>query len=120
MPIVVSSDAHQIKALDYVDFGVAQARRGVADGRAGGQHANVGAAEEADVSAGPRAVIFDLWNTIAVWPRTPGAETRPQVAEHLGLTIEEFESAGMATSPTQRETGLIEDVLALFDLWPGG
>jgi DNA polymerase (family 10) len=27
VPIVVSSDAHQLKALDYVDFGVAQARR---------------------------------------------------------------------------------------------
>ena len=25
--IVVSSDAHQVAALDYVDFGVAQARR---------------------------------------------------------------------------------------------
>jgi DNA polymerase (family X) len=27
VPIVISSDAHQVKALDYVDFGVAQARR---------------------------------------------------------------------------------------------
>ena len=27
VPIVVSSDAHQVKALDYVQFGVAQARR---------------------------------------------------------------------------------------------
>ena len=27
VPIVVSSDAHQTRALDYVDFGVAQARR---------------------------------------------------------------------------------------------
>ena len=27
VPIVVSSDAHQIEALDYVEFGVAQARR---------------------------------------------------------------------------------------------
>jgi len=25
--VVVSSDAHQVKALDYVDFGIAQARR---------------------------------------------------------------------------------------------
>jgi len=25
--VVVSSDAHQLKALDYVDFGIAQARR---------------------------------------------------------------------------------------------
>jgi DNA polymerase (family X) len=27
VPVVVSSDAHQVKALDYVEFGVAQARR---------------------------------------------------------------------------------------------
>jgi DNA polymerase (family X) len=27
VPIVITSDAHQVKALDYVDFGVAQARR---------------------------------------------------------------------------------------------
>jgi DNA polymerase (family 10) len=27
VPIVISSDAHQVAALDYVDFGVAQARR---------------------------------------------------------------------------------------------
>ena len=27
VPIVISSDAHQLEALDYVDFGVAQARR---------------------------------------------------------------------------------------------
>jgi DNA polymerase (family 10) len=27
VPIVISSDAHQVKALEYVDFGVAQARR---------------------------------------------------------------------------------------------
>ena len=25
--IVVSSDAHQVRALDYVEFGIAQARR---------------------------------------------------------------------------------------------
>jgi DNA polymerase (family 10) len=25
--VVVSSDAHQVKALDYVEFGIAQARR---------------------------------------------------------------------------------------------
>jgi hypothetical protein len=39
-----------------------------------------------------RAVVFDLWNTIAVWPEDLWAETRPKVAEQLGLTIEEFET----------------------------
>jgi DNA polymerase (family 10) len=27
VPVVISSDAHEVKALDYVEFGVAQARR---------------------------------------------------------------------------------------------
>jgi len=27
VPVVISSDAHEVKALDYVQFGVAQARR---------------------------------------------------------------------------------------------
>jgi putative hydrolase of the HAD superfamily len=65
-----------------------------------------------------RAVIFDLWNTIAVWPEDLWAETRPQVAEHLGLTIEEFETRWYGDLAHMRETGPIEDVLALFDLSP--
>jgi DNA polymerase (family 10) len=27
VPVVISSDAHEVEALDYVEFGVAQARR---------------------------------------------------------------------------------------------
>jgi putative hydrolase of the HAD superfamily len=65
-----------------------------------------------------RAVVFDLWNTIAVWPEDLWAETRPQVAEHLGLTIEEFESRWYGDLAHLRETGPIGDVLALFDLSP--
>ena len=65
-----------------------------------------------------RAVIFDLWNTIAVWPEDLWAETRPQVAEHLGLTQQEFESRWYGELAHMREMGPMSDVLALFDLTP--
>ena len=63
-----------------------------------------------------RAVIFDLWNTIAVWPEDLWAETRPRVAEHLGLTVEEFESRWYGELAHMRERGPMSDVLDLFDL----
>jgi len=63
-------------------------------------------------------VIFDLWNTIAVWPEDLWAETRPQVAEHLGLTQQEFESRWYGELAHMREMGPMSDVLALFDLTP--
>jgi putative hydrolase of the HAD superfamily len=63
-----------------------------------------------------RAVIFDLWNTIAVWPEDLWAETRPRVAEHLGLTVEEFESRWYGELAHLREMGPMSDVLDLFDL----
>jgi putative hydrolase of the HAD superfamily len=69
-------------------------------------------------AAALRAVIFDLWNTIAVWPEDLWAETRPQVAEHLGLTVEEFESRWYGELAHMREMGPMGDVLALFDLSP--
>ncbi len=65
-----------------------------------------------------RAVIFDLWNTIAVWPEDLWAETRPQVAEHLGLTVEEFETRWYGELAHLREVGPMSDVLDLFDLSP--
>ena len=65
-----------------------------------------------------RAVVFDLWNTIAVWPEDLWAETRPKVAEQLGLTIEEFEKRWYGDLAPMREVGPIGDVLALFDLAP--
>jgi putative hydrolase of the HAD superfamily len=61
-------------------------------------------------------VIFDLWNTIAVWPEDLWAETRPRVAEHLGLTVEEFESRWYGELAHLREMGPMSDVLDLFDL----
>jgi HAD superfamily hydrolase (TIGR01509 family) len=69
-------------------------------------------------AAALRAVIFDLWNTIAVWPEDLWAETRPRVAEHLGLSVEEFESRWYGELAHMREMGPMSDVLALFDLTP--
>ena len=63
-------------------------------------------------------MIFDLWNTIAVWPEDLWAETRPRVAEHLGLSVEEFESRWYGELAHMREMGPMSDVLALFDLTP--
>ncbi len=61
-------------------------------------------------------MIFDLWNTIAVWPEDLWAETRPRVAEHLGLTVDEFESRWYGELAHLREMGPMSDVLELFDL----
>ena len=68
--------------------------------------------------AGLRAVIFDLWNTIAEWPEEVWAETRPEVARHLGLTAEEFESRWYGDVAVLRETRPFAEVLALFDVAP--
>ena len=43
-------------------------------------------------AAAPRAVVFDLWNTIAEWPAEAWAEVRPSVAERVGLPLEEFDA----------------------------
>jgi putative hydrolase of the HAD superfamily len=63
-------------------------------------------------------VIFDLWNTIAVWPEDLWAETRPRVAEHLGLSVEEFETRWYGELAHLREMGPMSDVLDRFDLTP--
>jgi putative hydrolase of the HAD superfamily len=70
------------------------------------------------VSCPVRAVIFDLWNTIAEWPHARWAEVRPRVAERLGLTPEEFDTRWYGELAHLRETGPIADVLARFDLSP--
>jgi len=65
-----------------------------------------------------RAVIFDLWNTIAEWPHERWAEVRPRVAERVGLSSEEFDSRWYGELAHMRETRPFADVLALFDLTP--
>jgi putative hydrolase of the HAD superfamily len=66
-----------------------------------------------------RAVIFDLWNTIAAWPHDRWAEVRPQIAERFGLSPEEFDSRWYDRELSHlRETRPFADVLELFDLSP--
>jgi putative hydrolase of the HAD superfamily len=70
------------------------------------------------VSESLRAVIFDLWNTIAEWPEETWAAVRPEVARHLGLEVEEFEARWYGDVAVLRETGPFADVLELFDVTP--
>jgi putative hydrolase of the HAD superfamily len=65
-----------------------------------------------------RAVIFDLWNTIAEWPHERWAKVRPRVAEQFGLSPEEFDSRWYGELAQLRETRPFADVLAPFNLSP--
>jgi putative hydrolase of the HAD superfamily len=83
----------------------------------------VGAAPEADeevtgVNGACRAVVFDLWNTIAEWPHERWAEVRPRIAGRLGLTLEDFDERWYGELAQMRETGPIPDALAVFDPSP--
>jgi hypothetical protein len=81
----------------------------------------VGAAAEIDEEVTPRrlrAVVFDLWNTIAKWPHAEWADVRPRVAERLGLSPEEFDERWYGELAQLRETGPIAEVLARFELSP--
>jgi putative hydrolase of the HAD superfamily len=69
-------------------------------------------------AAALRAVIFDLWNTIAEWPHERWAEVRPRVAERFGLSPEEFDSRWYGELARMRETRPFADVLAVFDVTP--
>jgi putative hydrolase of the HAD superfamily len=70
------------------------------------------------VSPRVRAVVFDLWNTIAKWPHAEWAEVRPRVAERLGLSPEEFDERWYGDLAHRRETGPISAVLEEFELSP--
>jgi len=65
-----------------------------------------------------RAVVFDLWNTIAKWPHAEWAEIQPRVAERLGLSQEAFSGRWYGELAHMRETGPISAVLEQFDLSP--
>jgi len=70
-------------------------------------------------AAALRAVIFDLWNTIAEWPHERWAEVRPRVAERFGLSLEEFDSRWYGGELSDmRATKPLADVLARFDVTP--
>jgi putative hydrolase of the HAD superfamily len=71
-------------------------------------------------SAALRAVIFDLWNTIAEWPHERWEEVRHRLAERLGLAPEEFDTRWYSELATLRETRPFADVLAQLDVTPEG
>jgi putative hydrolase of the HAD superfamily len=63
-------------------------------------------------------VVFDLWNTLADWPVERWSEVRPQVAERLGLTPEEFDSRWYGELAQIREMGPMADALQAFGAAP--
>ena len=65
-----------------------------------------------------RAVVFDLWNTIAEWPAEVWAEVRPGVAERVGLTLEEFDARWYGDLAHAREMGPLADALAVIGASP--
>ena len=73
LKIAITSDAHQISALDYVEIGIGQARRAwltkdqVLNTRTWPQLKKL---RKREVKY--RAVVFDLWNTLVVWPEDEG------------------------------------------------
>ena len=65
-----------------------------------------------------RAVIFDLWNTLADWPVDEWTAARPRVAERLGLSQEEFEERWFGDLATMRETGPMAEALRALGASP--
>ena len=68
--------------------------------------------------SGVRAVVFDLWNTIADWPVEAWAEVRPRVAERLGLEPDEFDRRWYGDLAKSRELGPMADALVALGATP--
>ena len=56
-------------------------------------------------------MIFDLWDTLALWRQDAWNEVYVRMAEHLALDVEDFRSRWDAHRP-RRDTGRIGDALA--------
>ena len=54
-----------------------------------------------------RAVVFDLWDTLVVWPKEDGQTFHGRMAEHLGVEHERFTDAWTALYH-KRATGALE------------
>lgn len=70
------------------------------------------------VNGACRAVVFDLWNTIAAWPHERWEVIRHRVATRLELTPEEFDSRWYGELADLRETRPFAEVLARLDVTP--
>ena len=62
-------------------------------------------------------MIFDLWNTLADWPAAVWDETRPRIAERLGLSPEHFDEVWYGMYE-ERELGPLAAALERFDTTP--
>jgi putative hydrolase of the HAD superfamily len=59
-----------------------------------------------------RGVVFDLWNTLAVWPEEGSADLRRRWAESIGVPVERLHEHWHAEAVyVRRETGPIRDAL---------
>jgi putative hydrolase of the HAD superfamily len=55
-----------------------------------------------------RAVVFDLWNTLAVWPEDLSRDFRQRWSSRIGRSLEEIDAAWYASGAyEQRESGPI-------------
>jgi putative hydrolase of the HAD superfamily len=54
-----------------------------------------------------RAVVFDLWDTLVVWPVEDGKSFYRRMADHVGIAEERFSEA-WATAYDERATGPLE------------
>jgi putative hydrolase of the HAD superfamily len=66
----------------------------------------------------PRAVIFDLWDTLVMWPVDEGVAHRNALRERLGVTEEEFERRWTGTY-RERQTGTLADAYAALGVTDG-
>ena len=59
-----------------------------------------------------RAVVFDLWQTLAAWPDDESHDLRRRWSERLGITVEELDAHWYgAERYRERETGPIADAV---------
>lgn len=61
----------------------------------------------------PRAVVFDLWQTLARWPEDEALELRRRWSESIGVSVERLEERWLADEIYERrESGPIRDAIA--------
>jgi putative hydrolase of the HAD superfamily len=70
-----------------------------------------------------RGVVFDLWNTLAVWPEAESVDFRRRWSERIGVSAEALDAAWSAPGAYERrESGPIAEalssVLATLELEP--
>jgi putative hydrolase of the HAD superfamily len=59
-----------------------------------------------------RAVVFDLWNTLATWPEGESGDLRRRWAESIGVTVEQLDEHWYADALyARRESGPIREAV---------